>query len=273
MLSFILNIFKVSTMEILYVTGIIIIIGYLLGILERMINTNMQRALGYKGILLTAWLGTPIHELGHAAMCIVFGHKINKIKLLQLNSSDGTLGFVEHSYNNKNIYQKIGNFFIGIGPILSGMFVLLISIYLLLPNSINVFEHSLNNNLAYTKVDLSLIKLSLLNSISLIKVIFTLSNLTKLGFWIFIIIAFDVSSHIALSKPDIKGATDGLITLYILLIFSNLVAKGFNVNTFDYVIKMTKYNVYFTSLLFMALIFSIISFFISYLIYFIKKTL
>ena len=102
MLNFILDVFKISTIEILYITGIIIIVGYLLGILERMINTNMQRALGYKGILLTAWLGTPIHEFGHAAMCITFGHKINKIKLLQLNSPDGTLGFVEHSYNNKN---------------------------------------------------------------------------------------------------------------------------------------------------------------------------
>lgn len=271
MLNFILDVLKISTIEILYITGITILVGYLLGFLEKLINTNMQRALGYKGILVTAWLGTPVHELGHAIMCIIFGHKINRIKILQLNSSDGTLGFVEHSYNNKNIYQRIGNFFIGIGPILSGIFVLLISIYLLLPNSINVFQHSLNNNLSYNKIDFGLIKLSLLSSISLIKFVFTLSNLTKLGFWIFIIIAFDVSSHIALSKPDIKGAEDGLITLYILMIFSNIVAKGFNVNTLDYVIKITKYNVYFTSLLFIALIFSIISFFISYMFYFIKS--
>ena len=58
MLNFILDVFKISTIEILYITGIIIIVGYLLGILEKMINTNMQRSLGYKGILLTAWLGT-----------------------------------------------------------------------------------------------------------------------------------------------------------------------------------------------------------------------
>lgn len=273
MKNFILDIFKISTIEIFYITGMIILVGFLLGFLEKMINTNMQRAFGYKGIIATAWLGTPIHELGHATMCVIFGHKINRIKLLQLNSSDGTLGFVEHSYNKKNIYQRIGNFFIGIGPIISGIFVLLIALYLLLPNSINVFEHNLKNNLNYTKIDLSLIKLSILSSVSLIKSIFILNNLTKLSFWIFVIITFDVSSHIALSRPDIKGAQDGLITLYIILVFSNIIAKYFNVNTFNYVIKITKYNAYFSSLLFMALIFSVISFFISYLAYFIKKLL
>ncbi len=273
MINFILDIFKVSTLEIFYITGIIILVGFLLGILEKMINTNMQKAFGYKGILATAWLGTPIHELGHAAMCVIFGHKIERIKLLQLNSSDGTLGFVEHSYNNKNIYQRIGNFFIGIGPILSGMFALLVALYLLLPNSINVFEHSLKSDFNYNTMDFSLIKWSLLNSVSLIKFIFTTNNLTKLGFWIFILVAFDISSHIALSKPDIKGAQDGLLTLYILLIFSNLIAKGFNINTFNYVIKITKYNAYLSSLLFMSLMFSAISFLISSVAYFIKKSI
>ncbi|WP_026884339.1 membrane protein [Clostridium akagii] len=273
MTNFILDIFKVSTIEIFYITGMIILVGFLLGILENIINSNMQRAFGYKGILITAWLGTPIHELGHAAMCVIFGHKISRMKLLQLNSGDGTLGFVEHSYNKNNIYQRIGNFFIGIGPIFSGISALLIGLYLLLPNSINVFENSFKNNITYNKVDLNLIKWSILNSASLIKFIFTINNLSKIGFWVFILLAFAISSHIALSKPDIKGAQDGLITLYILLIFSNTLAKYFSINTLDYIIKITKYNAYFSSLLFMALIFSIISFFISCIAYYIRKLL
>lgn len=265
------NIVKISTIEIFYLTGIIIIIGFLLGILEKITNKNMQKSFGYKGILTTAIIGTPVHEIGHAIMCVIFLHRINKIKLLQFHSTDGTLGYVEHSYNKKNIYQRIGNFFIGVGPILSGTFVLLLSLYFLLPSSFTAFNSSLKQNLNYTTIDFGLIKYIFFNSLYLIKYIFSITNLIRINFWIFVIIAFSVSSHIALSKPDIKGALDGFLMLYIIIIFLNALAQNFSVNTFDYILRITKYNAYFSSLLFLALLFSVISFFISQVIYFIKK--
>lgn len=64
-----------------------------------------------------AWLGIIVHELSHAVVAIVFGHKIKAISFLQPADANGTLGYVEHTYDPRSGYQTLGNFFIGIAPI------------------------------------------------------------------------------------------------------------------------------------------------------------
>ena len=79
---------------------------------------------------LTALVGTPIHELGHAAMCLVFLHRIERVKLLSLGARDGAYGYVEHSYNRRNLWARLGNLFIGVGPIFSGLGVIALTLRL-----------------------------------------------------------------------------------------------------------------------------------------------
>jgi len=67
----------------------------------------------------TTIIGTPIHELSHAIACVLFGHKITGIKLLDLSFSNTTLGYVNHSWNTRSIYQSIGCFFIAIAPLIT----------------------------------------------------------------------------------------------------------------------------------------------------------
>src|SRR5579884_3392310 len=93
------TIILISCVELIYLLGAIIAVGFLLGVIERHSNRMLARAFGHRGILLTAWVGTPIHELGHLLMCFIFAHRVTRVKLLQLNSPDGTLGYVEHQYN------------------------------------------------------------------------------------------------------------------------------------------------------------------------------
>lgn len=262
---------KRSVIELIYFTALIIIIGMLLGILEKRINSNMQRAFGINGIMTFALIGTPIHEIGHAIMCIIFAHKITKIKLIDPKSRTGVLGYVQHSYSPNNIYQRIGNFFIGIGPIISGISVLMIALYFLLPESFHLLQSNLKVQVNYNVLDTKLITYNVFSAIAVIKSIFALENISNITFWVFIVLAFCVSSHIALSTPDIKGALDGFIFLFLVIIVINFIAVHFNINTYEYISMASKYNAYAASLLIMALFFSLISYVISLILYLLRR--
>lgn len=84
---------------------------------------------------VTAVLGTPVHELGHAAMCLLFGHKITRMKLWSPRVKRGLYGYVEHSYHRKNLWARMGNLFIGMGPLFSGLGVVVLALWLCFPTA------------------------------------------------------------------------------------------------------------------------------------------
>ena len=48
---------------------------------DRILTNRIFSRLGWKGLLATAWLGVPVHELSHAIACKIFGHRIEKLSL------------------------------------------------------------------------------------------------------------------------------------------------------------------------------------------------
>ena len=108
--------------------------GVILRYANRSTSVSLMRTMGRKGVFVTAWLGTPVHELAHAAMCVVFGHRVTELKLFSPDEQTGTLGYCKHSYNKKNPYHVIGNFFIGIAPVISGLAAVYLLMTLLSPN-------------------------------------------------------------------------------------------------------------------------------------------
>lgn len=72
---------------------------------------------------LSGFIGIPVHELSHAVMAVLFGHKIIRIKWCGFGSG-GLYGRVEHSWNTRSLYQRIGLFFIGVAPFISAIIVL-----------------------------------------------------------------------------------------------------------------------------------------------------
>jgi hypothetical protein len=266
-----LNTLIISFLELLYLFGIMIAVGLLLGVLERYSNTFLVRAFGPRGVLATAWIGTPIHEIGHLLQCFIWGHRVTKIKLLQLNSPDGVLGYVAHQYNPNSMYQQAGNFFIGLGPIFSGIGSLIFGMYLFVPQSFTTFTNYINQQVSLEKLDVNILKTAGGALLAISKSLFTIENLINPLFWIFLIIAISISSHIALSKSDIQGAAKGLLMIFFVLVLFNIAAGTFGYDSYHMILKLAEYNTYVLAFSSIAILFSFITLVISFLIYKIKR--
>ena len=144
----IFQILLTSVIQLFSLIGVIIVIGFLLGYLESLTRMYWSRAFGRKGFLLTAWIGVPIHELDMplCAYCSV-------IKLWRLSSSQQIqvkgLRLYTTSIQSKSVYQRIGNFFIGIGPIISGITALILLMRYFVPESYFYFIQLSKNNRYY----------------------------------------------------------------------------------------------------------------------------
>ena len=162
---------------------------------------------------VTAIIGTPIHELGHALMCPLFCHKIRKMRLWSPTAQGGVYGFVEHSYSKKNAWARLGNLFIGIGPIFSGLGIVVLTLWLCFPDAWADYLIT-TRGFAVTGGDVQ----DLLGGMVqlLCAVLGSASNVlwrTLLG----IVIILSVALHISLSWADIKGSLNAL-PLYLLLV-------------------------------------------------------
>ena len=210
--------------------GIFLVPGLVLTLIMNYASTLMQRralaTIGKSWFLgLFGWLGTIVHELGHAFFCLIFRHKITAMKLFDPDPETGTLGYVEHTYDSSNIYQLAGNFFIGIGPILLGTALIYILLFLLL--GLNPFNFVTNVDLAMPHIYswgilTTIIQTFWTSSTGLISEIFSGNNLSTWQLYVFIYLAFAIGSSITLSPSDIKGTLKGLSVILILVFIFNL---------------------------------------------------
>ena len=202
-------------------------------------------------LMLFGWLGTAVHECGHALFCVIFRHRIIEMKLFSPDKESGTLGYVHHSFNPKSIYQRAGNFFIGIGPIILGSLVIFASSWFLLPSwsQFEVENSTVNQSLS------DLIPILFSCATDYVSAIFTVENLSNWKFYFFLYICFSVGSSITLSVADLKGAASGLNSLVILiLLFNILTTWTFDANGMVYGSVGQFFNTFYVILLFVLLI-------------------
>lgn len=215
-------IFSNVLLQLLYVVGSIFIIGFIINLLNKAFyRTTRYHALAIYG---TGFFGTPIHELSHAAMCLLFGHNIEEVKLFQIDNETGTLGYVVHSYNKKNIWAVMGNYFIGIAPIACGAVVLFFGIKLLLPETFVVVSAELDEFSVYISGGASWDWLPKLWDlfVNFLSALFA-ESLVTYKWWIFIFLAMCIALHMNLSGADIKGALPSLPIVALAVIILNLV--------------------------------------------------
>jgi hypothetical protein len=215
--------------QLIWFPGWLIGFGLVLFLLARFTRITYRKSAGQNlDTFLTGWIGTPVHELGHAIFCVLFRHKILEINLYSPDSRDGTLGFVNHSYNPASIWQRIGNLFIGVGPIILGSFVLFLLFYFLVPNSKMIIDGLLLQRQDLTTGGASGSIVSDLRNITylILTGLFQPSNFSDYRFWIFLYLAMSISSHMELSPADLSSAGSGFLSLVIFFLGINLLVYG-----------------------------------------------
>ncbi len=122
----------------------IFVCGLIAGLSEKLFM-KMTRGFGRVFVMVTSIIGTPIHELGHAVMCIPFGHKIKKICLWDPRAKNGVLGYVNHKYNKRNIWHRLGCLFISAGPIILGLLVVTLIMAICFPEALGEYYSSVGS--------------------------------------------------------------------------------------------------------------------------------
>lgn len=219
MLEVILTAFANLFVQIVFTAGVVGLCGMFISLCNRCFYDCLGDT-AFFVIRISGFIGTPVHELSHALMCLIFGHRITKIQAYSFKKRTKTLGFVEHSYNKRNLYHLVGNFFIGIAPIIVGGLVVTLFVRLLTPWMYADMMGELGEVVSSSGSEFFV---ELLKSVvSVFASFFRLSNFASWRWWLCILLAFAISIHMEISRSDIKGGLKGLGVIAILLALTDI---------------------------------------------------
>ena len=270
--DFIRELFINSFNQLIAILGIFFIFGFLLSLLSDLTRKKYYQTFGEKFIIYwTGWIGTPIHEIGHAVFCIIFGLPITKIQLFNTDPHALMRGYVSYAYQKKSLFKKVGILFASAGPIILGTYLLYLAIYFLLPdgktliNDLKSWEIYLSNPSNLLEQFDAIIQ----QSFKTLPYFFSIKNLTSVKFWIFIYLSLCISSHMQLSDSDMKGLWWG-VTFVIVVVFIINIISPFLGNNVGYFINSSihQVNTVFLGLMIYAISVSALNCIISFFIYF-----
>ena len=191
----------------LYPLAPILICGYLAWVCQRLYVRLLGRN-SYRICMATSVIGTPVHELGHAMMCPLFGHRIVEMVLWQYGTDDGYLGYVRHSRDTDNLYQRLGDLFISVGPIFSGMAVLSLLLMIFFPDT---WRSHISAVVSLVEGDASVLA-GIFSGLRMLPNM--LAELTRgppaLGRILVVLVMLSVSLRMSLSPQDIECAVHAL---------------------------------------------------------------
>lgn len=236
---------KSTIAQLISITGVFFLFGYLLYFLQKRINKNYIKVFGWNSLLLTAWIGTPIHEFGHLLFALIFNYKIKNVNLFTPNKKTGRMGHVKYGYKKGSILHRLGKFFVGSGPLFFGTGVVVILMYYLVPNGVEILTLlNKNINLEFTS-QIQEILWSLL----------TVSNFYNYQFWIFLYLALSIVTHMAPSKRDMSQMWSGFFWFGLILFALNLIALSiFGVELNQYFVSLKYYLAVLTSFFIFAVV-------------------
>lgn len=133
-------------------------------------------------------VSTVLHEGAHALCCLLFRHRVDEVVWFDPRAQGGALGYVRHRWDRRSLYQRVGNLFIGLAPLLAGAALIVLGARLLLG------------------ADADLARLRPL----------------EWRFWAFVYLTLCAGGAMRLSASDLRGAGAGLAVLAALLFAANV---------------------------------------------------
>lgn len=159
---------------------------------------------GFYGQVVLGCLGIMIHELSHLIMALAFGHQIERVSLLHIpnphDPNDRGLGYVSHVWNDDNLYQKIGNVFIGIAPVVGCALTMLLSTRFLVPEIYNRWVSAAGGS----------------------QVIGSTTPWWHFVLWLILMVNISIGGF-DLSAADLQNSRQGLVALGIFLIIGSAI--------------------------------------------------
>ena len=200
-----------------YTLGAVVVCGLCVTLFRRGFLALMGGKFGRGVVLTTSIVGTPVHELGHALMCPLFGHRIVKMSLWQPSAPDGQLGYVNHAYNKKNLYHVFGNLFISIGPIFSGLGAITLALWLGFPDTFSEYMGAAAELAADGENFFVLFAEGLKMLPRLLTELVYGDAVPLWGRLLALVVILSVAQHVSLSPEDIKGALSAM-PLYLAIV-------------------------------------------------------
>ena len=249
---------------------------YLVGFLISLINRAFYRLLGGGRFVcfVTGLIGTPIHELSHALMCLLFGHRIREMRLFCLDRRSGVLGYVNHSYNRRNPYHVMGNYFIGIAPIVCGTLILFLTMRWMLPSAFAVCQDYLSDFVDWQGQGEVLRQVEGIGAlfVSFLSILYVEICAGGWQIWVFLLLILAVSIHMNLSGADMKGSLGALPILVLLLLIGHVIAYLLPGGAYvSFVRALDLAGNYLAGMLMLSLLFSVLSLIPALLIWLIRR--
>jgi hypothetical protein len=223
--QYLLDAALVTVRQLFILTGPGLILGLTMYIISGIISKSTASLLGVKVMVYLTAIGVVIHELGHILFALLFGHQVREFTLFRPDWSSGQLGHVEHAYIRTNLYQVIGNFFIGIGPLLLGAIGIFLSAALLIGGSVFIpLQAATVTASTFGSFTLILAWLEAVGAggLDVFRLLFGVGHLSRWQLWVFLYLVFAIGSQMKLSVLDLKGAWRGFVVIVGLLLGLNV---------------------------------------------------
>ena len=200
--------------QIMFVFGIVVLCGLFISFCNKCLYDACGDA-AFGMVRFTGYIGTPVHELSHALMCLLFGHTVTKMKLVNSDKRSRTLGYVEHTYYKTNLYHQIGNYFIGVAPILAGGAAVLLFVWLFLPQMLSEMTGAVRSLAGLESVP------AVISDVW--KLLFDKVNFANIRYWLALVFSVAVVIHMEISRSDFQSGLRGLLVLAVMLLVTDLI--------------------------------------------------